>query len=533
MSSLTALGIAALLLFCLVAASIIISSFITFAIYKQMVAYEARICNHVQMPGTMINGSSSVVDNGFVLDVQVLEKVLPSIRDDEHQLKSGNRSICLDDYVVGESCRRFASERSELLSQQALGKLRNNRDVDGRVGTCSSEEELDFIIHGLQYRIQHESIPLTEEKQLLREIKQLEGTREQVIVNAEMRSKIQDSLVQKVIQDQVKLMGVDLNGVKKEQKAIWSKKRQIKGKLDVIENKMESLQKELEAVTQTRDEAYGNIQDLWKERDEGNAPFYQSRSAVNKAKMLAAGKDITALEEFSTAEVEKFMALWNGKKAFRDDYEKRILPSLDTRQLSRDGRIRNPDEKPLVSPEKPVQSETETILRPSVRQPKEEAKSEYSVVAEEISGSGKLQNDTSADKEVDEAKLKELKRQQEMEKAKHAMERKKLAEKAAEREKKAKKKAAAYPKDSSEAVAQDSETEKVDFTLDAPVTAPVSVKDKVPKENNARYRNRNKGLESLPRVMLKRRKSTNYWIWAAPAATMVLILLAMGYYYLV
>lgn len=61
-------------------------------------------------------------------------------------------------------------------------------------------------IHSLQYRIQHESIPLTEEKQIIREIKQLEGTREKVIANAAMRAKIQDSLGQKeAIQDQVKV----------------------------------------------------------------------------------------------------------------------------------------------------------------------------------------------------------------------------------------------------------------------------------------------------------------------------------------
>ncbi|KAE8713641.1 Proton pump interactor 1 isoform 2 [Hibiscus syriacus] len=370
---------------------------------------------------------------------------------------------------------------------------------------------------------------LTEELKVKRRNQTTRGNPEQVVAIAAMRSKIEDSLGQKEdIQDQVKLMGVDLNGVKEEQQAIWSKKRQIKDKLDAIENKIESLQKELEAVTQKRDEAYGNIQDLRKERDEGNAPFYQSRSAVNRAKLLAAEKDIKALEEFSTAEVEKFMALWNGKKAFRDDYEKRILPSLDSRLLSRDGRIRNPDEKPLVAPEKPVQSEKDTILRPSVRQQKEETKSgpqpdskhpkkvskdgetkimeiksslEYSGVAEEISGSGKFQKDTSADKEVDEEE---------------------------EREKKVKKKAAAYPEESPEAVAQDSETEKVDVITDAPV----SVKDKVPKENTARYRNRNKGLESLPRAILKRRKSANYWIWAAPAATLVPILLAMSYYIL-
>ena len=61
-------------------------------------------------------------------------------------------------------------------------------------------------IHSLQYRIQHESIPLAEEKQIIREIKQLEGTREKVIANAAMRAKIQDSLGQKeAIQDQVKV----------------------------------------------------------------------------------------------------------------------------------------------------------------------------------------------------------------------------------------------------------------------------------------------------------------------------------------
>ena len=41
-------------------------------------------------------------------------------------------------------------------------------------------------IHSLKYRIQHESIPLSEEKQILREIKQLVGTREKVMANAAM-----------------------------------------------------------------------------------------------------------------------------------------------------------------------------------------------------------------------------------------------------------------------------------------------------------------------------------------------------------
>ncbi|TYG71686.1 hypothetical protein ES288_D05G418000v1 [Gossypium darwinii] len=481
---------------------------------------------------------------------------------DELKAKRAERSEMLSQVraldVDFEQFKTILDEKKKEIEplQQALGKLRNNKDVDNRLSLCASEEELDFIIHSLQYRIQHESISLTEEKRILKEIKHLEGTREKVIANAAMRSKIQDSLGQKEdIQDQVKLMGVDLNGVRKEQHAIWSKKKQIKDKLDETETKIESLQNELKAVALKRDKAFENIQELRKQSDQGNSHFYQSRTIVHNAKLLAAQKDIKALEELSIVEVEKFMALWNGNKAFRDDYEKRILLSLDSRLLSRDGRIRNPDEKPLAAPEKPVDSETETILRPSVRQPKEEAKSgpqpdtklakkapkdaetiamesnplsDISVVAEEILVSGKLQKN----KEVDAAKPKELKREEEIAKAKQAMERKKE-----EREKRAKKKVAGStnavnPEELIEAVAQDSEPEKVDVNADAPVPATVSMKGKVPKENTSRYRNQTKRTESLPKAILKRKKSTNYWIWAAPAVVVVLVLLALCYYYL-
>lgn len=54
--------------------------------------------------------------------------------------------------------------------------------------------------------MQHESNTLAEEKRLLKEIKQLEGTRDKVIANDAMKAKIQDSLGQKeAIQDQVKV----------------------------------------------------------------------------------------------------------------------------------------------------------------------------------------------------------------------------------------------------------------------------------------------------------------------------------------
>ncbi|KAJ7014701.1 proton pump-interactor 1-like [Populus alba x Populus x berolinensis] len=481
--------------------------------------------------------------------------------------------------------------------QHALGKLRDTNSA-GRGGLCSSEEELNDLIYSLQYRIQHESIPLTEEKQILREIKQFEGTREKVIANAAMRAKIQDSMGQKeAIQDQVKLIGVDLDGVRKEQQVLWGKVDGLDGKVKALDAEIKTLQDELTAVTLKRDKAYETIQELRKQRDEAacanqklcttfsqfltptdstsiyyfkNANFYQCRKLLTKAKELAARKDVPALEELAHAEVENFMSLWSHNKAFRDDYEKRILPSLDRRQMSKDGRIRNPDEKPLVILETPILSEPEPVVKAIAKRPKEDPKptsqkdalppqkvqkettktelkttSEHSdIIDKEVSGLENLQKNPSEEKEVDEAKLKEMKREEEIAKAKQAMERKKkLAEKAAakaaaraqkdaekklkEREKKLKKKAAATePEEPVEAVAE-AESEMVEVNDEVPVP----VKEKVWKENTVRPRNRSRGPGSLPKVIPRRKKSTNYWIWAAPAALGVLVFLALGYYY--
>lgn len=165
------------------------------------------------------------------------------------------------------------------------------------------------------------------------------------------------------------------------------------------------------------------------------------------------------------------MSQWSSSKAFRDDYEKRILSSLDARQLSKDGRMRNSDEKPILSVAalsieaekepakaslKKVEAEKEPIKanaekeKGSVITPKHEAVSSRKTSEEVIvkpvevevkqvleaenppSAGDKSPKKHSESIESDPAKLKEMKREQEIAKAKSAMERKKkLAEKTA------------------------------------------------------------------------------------------------------
>uniref|UniRef100_A0A7N0SXU9 Proton pump-interactor 1 n=1 Tax=Kalanchoe fedtschenkoi TaxID=63787 RepID=A0A7N0SXU9_KALFE len=465
--------------------------------------------------------------------------------------------------------------------QQALGQLRNPNGARGgeRGGLCSSEQELDDLIRSLNYRMQHESIPLSEEKQILKEIKALEQTRPQVVANAAKRAEIQGSMGQKeTIQGQVKLIGGDLDGVRKEKQVIREKIKELEKQLNDLNQEINKLETERQTVSESRDKAYETRQQLNKQRNDANAHFYENRSLLNTARDLAAKRDVKGLEQLASDEVEKFMAQWNDEKAFREDYEKRILSSLDNRFLSRDGRMRNPEEKPLVVVEAPTPAVSEA--KAGAKKAKEEVKEAPAPVSEKTKeetkpkGEGKAKpavaevskqpavpkddddvyippKVVSKAVEVDPEKLKEQKRQEEIAKAKQATERKKkLAEKAAakaavraqkeaekklkDKEKKAKKKAGAT-------TANNESEEPTETTEDAdPVEneeekadeepAPVSTKARQTK-NVVRQKVRSRATGPLPKAILKRKKAANYWQWAAPAGAVLVVLLLLGYYY--
>ncbi|XP_074311102.1 proton pump-interactor 1-like [Silene latifolia] len=462
--------------------------------------------------------------------------------------------------------------------QDALGDLRGPGREKG-VAICSSEEELNGIIRSLEYHIQHESVSLKEEKQILREIKEYEATRPKVIANAAMRAKVQESMGQKeTIQDQVKLLGTDLDGVRKQKAAVQVKRDQLHAQVSVRKDQIAKLYTDVKVLKEKRQEAIDAVQELKKKREAGNTDYYQNRTIISNVKALAAKKDVKALEELVNTEVEKFMSEWNNK-AFRKNYEKRILLSLDMRQLSIDGRMRNFDEKPLVKSESPMASEpvvsSKATSKPqkeaSITTPVEENLSAEKAQTETRKGSKeskvildrslddddfvveKPKKSTSNGSEIDAAKLKEMKKEEEKEKQRQAVERKKkLQEKAAAkaalraqkeaekkqkgREKKLKKKegSLAQPAD------EDQPAEKAD--IDEPeksndeeaVETPAPTKSKDQKENALRNRKTVKSRGTLPKAILKKKKSANYWRWAyaGTAAITVLLLIIFGYNYL-
>ncbi|KAF8052386.1 hypothetical protein N665_1564s0008 [Sinapis alba] len=295
-------------------------------------------------------------------------------------------------------------------------------------------------------------------------------------------------------------------------------------RLNEVKMEMELLDAQMGCVLGQRDKAVERIKFLRIQRDKGNAAFFQSRVVMKKAVELAACGNVRDLEELANSEVDKFMSRWNNDKAFRDDYKKRILPSLEERKMRRDERIR--------SSESDVDTENrdETAGRKAIelkRFSTEEEESDDAVYE-------KLEKE---EEEIDEETLKEKKREEQLEKARLAMERKrKLHEKTAakaaikvkkeaekklkELEKRAKKKKkASSPSElerTPETVTEGSEPEKTGKEK------PLNGRSVSWKQRGLRYRHHKKGNETVPKAILKRRRAYRLWVWSVSSAALAL-----------
>jgi len=511
-------------------------------------------------------------DKEFQNKIQARSKIFEAIK----AKKTERSAIIAELKPLSAENRQYNSAFNEKMEEMKpfrsrLGKFRdeNNSMRAESAGLCSSLEELQQEINRLEHRIAHESISLDEEKRLVKEIKNLEKTRPKVSANAAKRAKMQDTVVERdAIQDQVKIIGEGLDGVKKDRQAVRSKIKVLEDELKIVDAEIGALQEDLNAATARKDKAYESLTELRKARDLTNASFHQNRNVLGRAREHSIRNEVEELKELHKTEVENFMAEWCSSKSFREDYEKRTLTSLNGRQLTRDGRMRNPDEKPIFiethQPALPVVQEpvpskmplkqAKEAAAPQAVAPKDEPLAKAKVKAAAVAAADVDEAEPAKEKpkpkEADVAKLKEMKRQEEIEKNKLALERKKKqaekqaakaaarAQKEAEKKlKKEEKKTKKKTGDTDEPTDSDTKSDEAAETQAEEDLAPVSVT--VNKEQKERVRSRSvvtKSKGPLPKAILKRKKAQSYRSWATPAAVMaavavlVALLAVLGYY---
>ncbi|KAK4389982.1 Proton pump-interactor 1 [Sesamum angolense] len=258
------------------------------------------------------------------------------------QEKRANSQIHGIDYeyakVEGRSARKLVrSKRMEIESlQSVINKAKNALSVD----------DIDSQIYNMEHMIQHETLPLKEEKQLIREIKQLKQLREQLSSNMGTQDEIKQALEQREeIEDRLKILRKELDILKNKVLKAEAAAAEAEKKYDGENKKVKELQAQFRAADDVR-QAYVQLQSLRKELSKTHKHFFKYKDDAAVANNYAFSRDTEALYRLCMNHVENFMELWNTNVEFRREYARFNRRSTVRRFGTLDGRSLGPDEKP-------------------------------------------------------------------------------------------------------------------------------------------------------------------------------------------
>ncbi|KAJ8747439.1 hypothetical protein K2173_007537 [Erythroxylum novogranatense] len=430
------------------------------------------------------------------------------------------------------------------------------QSVINRVNSAVSIEDIDGRIRNMERMIQHETLPLKDEKKFIREIKQLKQLREQIASNMGTRDEVEQAINQKdQIEERLKILRKQVDSLRKNLFKAEAATRAA-NKKDVDEhNQLTELHAQFRVADVKRQKAYAQLRSLKKQLYEKNNFFWKYKDDATTTNDLAFKGRKEELQRNCINQAETFMELWNKNDEFRKEYVRCNLRSTIRRLQTLDGRSLRPNEEPPVIPNKHTERLSRNVTLTSTVQ---EEKPVQAVEKEETGHKSMTefrgQKNQTAKKELarkegelrkaeEEARLHEQRRLEQIAKHKEAMGRNvRKAEnnqaRAMKREKRAKKKAS--NKQPAVAPAEDQIPKGRNEGESAPTTetqTPVEVKEFETREKYVAVRKRASHSELVrqmkakcrplpPPNRSKRRMQT--WMWALLISLVVLGLFLRG-----
>lgn len=219
----------------------------------------------------------------------------------------------------------FEAKMTEMepLKEAARSGGATARKIKDELGELDARtiEELNKKIADAKYRIEHESIPLTEEKNLIALVKKLESQRPRL-------AKIVDSMTVAaegagdVARIKAELAGHDdefkvLRGEKDTQHTILEKYRQQE---DVLEKEVDDLFTQRRKMKELGDVAYARLSELKKDQRTQNDEYYNNRRLSRKVRDLLAAGELFEARKLCDQQMEKAHGKLAADGAYRADY---------------------------------------------------------------------------------------------------------------------------------------------------------------------------------------------------------------------
>ncbi|KAL3514910.1 hypothetical protein ACH5RR_027627 [Cinchona calisaya] len=251
----------------------------------------------------------------------------------------------------GHAAEYDAAKSKVRAKKMSLKSKRAERDsllsVMNKVNNAISVEDIDARIHKMERIIQHETQPLKEEKQFIREIKQLKQLREQLSSSIGSQDEVQQAFNEREENEKrLKILKKEMANLKEGILKAEAVAQEAQRKYKDERIKLKELKSQFEAANDIRQAEYHYLLSLKKELYEKNKQFQTYKDTAGAACDYAGSKDRKALHHLCVNQVETIMDLWNKNYQFRKEYVKCNTRSTLRRLGTLDGHSLGPDEDP-------------------------------------------------------------------------------------------------------------------------------------------------------------------------------------------
>ncbi|KAK1314080.1 Proton pump-interactor 1 [Acorus calamus] len=248
----------------------------------------------------------------------------------------------------------FAARRSEeTAARETLDKKRADLDavraILNKIENAMAIDEISDKIRSLEHKMQHETVSLPEEKQMMREIKQLKSLREQRRSNMGSQAELQEALDQRdEINERFRVLRQEFETLRSALSRCEGISNAARRRHNDEQKNLQILQMQHRAADDLRQEEYQNLLKIKREIFDKNSAFHKYKDDQTLAMHYASKGDREKLWNHCRDQMERIMDLWNNSDEFRNEYVKCNVPSTLRRLGTLDGRALGPDEERLV-----------------------------------------------------------------------------------------------------------------------------------------------------------------------------------------
>ncbi|CAG9467462.1 unnamed protein product [Pedinophyceae sp. YPF-701] len=234
--------------------------------------------------------------------------------------------------LVNEEMTRFRAAQGEYkakadeimpLKERLEGHDKEAREIREalREIDCRSEEELDARIESYEQKIAHETMPLAQEKELIKQIKKLKAQRSIIVELAQRQAELTVGKSEREeLSAQIRDMRGELAILKGDKDIVNVAVKSVMAERDQIREEIKKIEAEREVLVAQKDAVYAErsaLRDEYRARDAKFIERIKLKDAA--AELVAGGKAPEARERVSTF-VEKYCTLYCTDPAFRKEY---------------------------------------------------------------------------------------------------------------------------------------------------------------------------------------------------------------------